>query len=290
MKGICKLYNVEAELRESHIFPKFTVEYMKRTGSRFLRNPNNPNLRKQDGLKYYLLSAKAEQQFGDREKWFSQKVFYPHQQDKLWLLEYDENLYYFALSFLWRVLIMELNFSSVNVKSHWFYEDLIQVEEEWRAFLNSYQYPNTFNRVYIQLTDKIKDHDLPFGGVEYYFTRHMDATIVYNHNRTFLAVYGKFLKFIFWGIIKGGDEVKLQELKVNPIKGVIKFPQVADEFQLSNFYYNRIMQIENLPKASKQQQDLILKEILKDKEGFLNSEAGKAIRKDIDISESRHYK
>lgn len=281
MKGICKLYNVEAELRESHIFPKFTVEYMKRTGSRFLRNPNNPNLRKQDGLKYYLLSAKAEQQFGDREKWFSQKVFYPHQQDKLWLLEYDENLYYFALSFLWRVLIMELNFSSVNVKSHWFYGDLIRVEEEWRAFLSSYKYPNTFNRVYMQLTDKIKDHDLPFGGVEYYFTRHLDATI---------AVYGKFLKFIFWGIIKGGDEVKLQELKVNPIKGVIKFPQVADEFQLGNFYYNRIMQIENLPKASEQQQDLILREILKDKEGFLNSEAGKAIRKDIDISESRHYK
>ncbi|REA57549.1 hypothetical protein DSL64_23785 [Dyadobacter luteus] len=49
MKGICKLYEVEAELMESHIIPKFVIEHMKKTGSRFLRAFANPNKRMQDG-------------------------------------------------------------------------------------------------------------------------------------------------------------------------------------------------------------------------------------------------
>lgn len=200
--GVCKLFKTHGELRESHIYPKFTVEYFKKTGSTFVRSLKNPNKRKQDGLKFYLLSHKAEQMFGDREKWFSQKIFYPHQQNQLKSLEYDENLFYFSVSFLWRILIMELEYSN-DIKTKWFYNNLLEAEEKWRLFLNSYSYPSEFDRFYLHLTEKVADHNLPFGGVDYYFTRQLDATIVFDDNEDFLAVYGKFLKHAFWAILKG---------------------------------------------------------------------------------------
>lgn len=63
MKGICELYRIETELRESHIYPKFVIDYTKKTGSKYLRKFDNPNKRQQDGIKLHLLSEKAEQEF-----------------------------------------------------------------------------------------------------------------------------------------------------------------------------------------------------------------------------------
>ena len=63
MKGICRLYEVEAELKESHLIPKFAFEYTKKTGSRFLRGFANPNVRMQDGPKKYWLSQMQKQNF-----------------------------------------------------------------------------------------------------------------------------------------------------------------------------------------------------------------------------------
>jgi hypothetical protein len=225
MKGICRLFQIEEELRESHIYPKFAIDYFKNTGSRFIRTSNEPNKRKQDSFKFYMLSGKAEQNFGNREKWFSQKVFYPHQNNTLRTLQYDENLYYFSKSFLWRVLLMTLEHSSIDLRDKWFYKDLIETKEKWRNFLAYYEYPTGFDRIYMYLTDEITSHNLPFSGVDYYFTRMMDATIVSNESQDFLAVYGKFLKFIFWGILRGGNERELNSLRINPIGGMMNFPQ-----------------------------------------------------------------
>ena len=67
MKGICRLYEVEAELKESHLIPKFAFDYTKKAGSRFLRGFTNPNVRMQDGPKKYGLSQNAEREFSKRE-------------------------------------------------------------------------------------------------------------------------------------------------------------------------------------------------------------------------------
>ena len=36
MKGKCALYDIETELKLSHIIPKFAFDYLKRTGGKYL--------------------------------------------------------------------------------------------------------------------------------------------------------------------------------------------------------------------------------------------------------------
>lgn len=277
MKGRCKLYETEGEILKSHIFPKFVIEYMRNTGSKYLRNFSQPNRRIQDGPKKYLLSPKAEQEFSLREKWFAENIFYPYLQEKRMQFEYNENLYYFSISFLWRVLLIHID--DKNIRKLPFFSTLREAEKEWKLFLREYKFPK-YNRFYIFFTDRIKSHNLNIEGVDFYMTRAMDATIVSNSDGSFVAVYAKFLRFIFWGIVKDGDENKISDLKIDPIKGKIKVPQRLEDETISGFFVNRIVEIENLPKPSINQQSKIEDEILRDKNKFINSDAGQSIIND----------
>jgi hypothetical protein len=42
MEGICRLFDTEEDLKESHIYPKFAIAYLKKTGSKFFRNFTTP--------------------------------------------------------------------------------------------------------------------------------------------------------------------------------------------------------------------------------------------------------
>ncbi len=278
MKGICRLYDEEDELLESHIFPKFTIDYLKDTGSKYLRNFTQPNRRQQDGPKTYLLSQKAEHQFSLREKWFAENIFVPYLTRNRQVFKYDENLFYFTMSLLWRVLLM--NIDHPNIVDQSYLPLLKEAESEWKMFLRDYKFPMTHNRFYLFFTDRVKSHNFDASGVDYYITRELDATIVSNPNETFVAVYAKFLRFVFWGILKGGDEEKISDLKINPLTGELKIPQKIEDGVMTSFFINRIKEFETLPKPSEKQQDKILEEILKDKESFLNSDAGQSIRND----------
>ncbi|KAF0131823.1 MAG: hypothetical protein FD155_347 [Bacteroidetes bacterium] len=278
MKGICRLYDIEDELLESHIFPKFTIDYFKMTGSKYLRNFIQPNKRLQDGPKTFLLSQRAEHEFSLREKWFAENIFIPYLTQNRRVFKYDENLFYFSVSLLWRALLININHPNVVVQP--FLPLLKEAENEWKLFLKDYKFPMTHNRSYLFFTDRIIAHNIETAGVDYYMTRALDATIVSNQNETFVAVYAKFLRFIFWGILKGGDEVKISDLKINPLTGELRIPQKFEDGTMTSFFMSRIKELENLPKPSEKQQDKILDEILKDKEGFLKSDAGQSITND----------
>lgn len=200
MKGICKLYEVEAELRESHVYPKFVVDYLKKTGSNYLRRVTEPNRRLQDAMKPRLLSNRAEQEFSKREKWFAEHVFLPYLEQNAKSLPYNENLYYFALSFLWRLLVVNLSHPAIIHQP--FYPLLQEAELEWRLFLRDFIFPTVHPKVYLFFTDRIKSHNVPVQGLDHYVTRTLDSTIVFNEEGTFVAVYGKFLRFVFWGVLK----------------------------------------------------------------------------------------
>ena len=78
MTGICALTRKELPLRQSHIYPKFVIEWMKDTGSTYFRSHLMPNKRIQDGYKLHFLSDEAEQLFSHREKWFAENIFHPY--------------------------------------------------------------------------------------------------------------------------------------------------------------------------------------------------------------------
>ncbi|AKL95575.1 hypothetical protein CACET_c21280 [Clostridium aceticum] len=81
----CALCKKKAELKNSHIIPKFVTDWIKKTGpTGFLRDTNNAfRLRVQDGLKVHLLCGECEQLFSKHEKIFAEKIFIPYLKDKM---------------------------------------------------------------------------------------------------------------------------------------------------------------------------------------------------------------
>ncbi|WP_241285468.1 hypothetical protein [Chryseobacterium arthrosphaerae] len=283
MIGICRLYNEESELQESHIFPKFVVNYTKKTGSKYLRSYIEPDKRMQDGIKKHLLSWKAEQDFSKREKWFAENIFRPHLSGNK-VLKYDDNLYYFSISFLWRILISELE-STKDIDKKWYYNLLIDAENEWREFLLTGKTPEKFNKVCLLLTDRVEYNPTELKGVDFYLTRIFDGTIVDNKPQTCLLMYGKFNKFIFWAVLKEyGDENTLHDVLINPNGGVINIPQNLEYFPICSFLGNRIQTVANMSLPNSEQQKKIEEELLRDKE-FWEKELGKSLLNDLELDD-----
>lgn len=279
MKGICALYDKETELMESHIFPKFVIKHTKKTGSQYLRRVVEPNKREQDGLKLHLLSFDAEQEFSLREKWFAENIFVPYLSGKH-TLEYNENLYYFAISFLWRILVTEFK-TDENLKNKWYFDQIKEVEIEWKNFLANGKIPKKYHNVNLLLTDRIISHTMDLKGVDFYFTRAMDGTIVDNPNHTFVIMYGKFNRFVFWSVIKSPEySDELYDVEIHPRKGTIEIPQDLGYEPILSFMTNRIKEIEKFPLPNQVQQDKIEKEILKDPQKFWDSDVGQSLYND----------
>ena len=271
---------METELMESHIFPKFAVNYHKKSGSKYLRQFIEPNKRIQDSIKHYLLSEKAEQEFSKKEKWFSEKMFYPYIKGKT-ELNYSEELFYFAISFLWRVLI--LHFKTEELSNKWYFEILKNAEIEWRDFLTKNTYPRNFDKNYLFLTYDFEKNNTGIKGVHYYLARTFDATIISSENKENLLICGKFNRFMFWSVLKGNQDLDgIKSCKINPINGELISPQRLEYFPLNSFLGNRIIGINNLEKPNEFQQEKILKEILKNPTEFMNSEVGKILFRDYE--------
>lgn len=278
---ICRLFDKKCTLRESHIWPNFTIDYIRETGSQYLRNLNNPNKREQDGLKVYLLSDEAEQLFSKKEKWFSEKIFIPFLKNNVTSFQYDSNLYYFGISFLWRSLIMHLDFKP-ELQNEWWYPTLKKVNGEWINYLTNQIIPKNYNNLQLMFTDRIKESNIHADGIDFYITRALDITIITSDDKKYLAVYGKFLRFIFWSIIKTDEDKNNNvETTINEISGNISFPQIINDKYLLSFLTNRTNKIEELPKASERQLELISKERNKENGAFWKTDAGKSILNDL---------
>ena len=283
MIGICRLTRKEMELRNSHIYPKFVVEWMKSTGSKYHRGYTTPNKREQDGYKKYLLSEEAEQLFSKREKWFAENIFRKYLNDRFIQMSYDENLFYFAISILWRILILDIE--QPDAQSFKFYNTQIDVEKQWRNFLLNGVYPYDYDKIHLILTDDVIDHTMPSQNVDYFFTRLMDGTTVFNEEFNFCSMYAKFSKFIFWSFLLGDDEKEMSNTKINPIKGTIGFPQKFDSNQILSFFSHRMRLLDNMEFASEKQQDIILEDILKNKAHYEESELSKSMEFDNEMKE-----
>lgn len=279
MRGVCKLYDIEADLKKSHIIPKFAFDYMKETGGKFLRNYDNPDKRVQDGITKFLLSEKAEQEFSKRERWFTNNIFYPYLKDSKQIFDYDENFAYFVVSLLWRVIIDNFDHPSSKNENLFFLND---VANEWKEFLANSKYPINYNNINVILTDRISSQTINSESADLYISRMIDATIVTNKDYSYVAVYAKFLRFMFWSIVKG-DPSKGNNIKIDFAPNKLILPQSLEDEFFGGFIYNRIKEIDNSPKASEAQQQKIIAEILKNEKDFWNSDAGKSMINDYNL-------
>jgi len=154
-----------------------------------------------------------------------------------------------------------------------------KIEEEWRGFLANYTYPSTYPNVQLFFTDRVKQTTIDVRGLDYYVSRAFDGTIISNEEQSYLAVYGKFLRFVFWVVIKSKGDPLSADTLISPTGGTIGVPQKIADIYLTDFLINRSNQLDAV-KASPTQQEKIFQEIEKDREKFWHSDAGQSILND----------
>ena len=283
MRGTCKLYEIETDLRKSHMIPKFAFDYMKQTGGRYLRGYENPNVRVQDGFKRYLLSEEAEQQFSKRERWFANNIFFPYLNEKHQSFDYDENLAYFIVSVLWRVTIEHLELPGSKVDGLLF---LNEVAEEWREFLAYSKFPRRYNDLNMMLTDRLVSAPSHLQNADLYMSRAIDATIIYSDDYSTIGIYAKFLRFIVWSIVKG-KPTNGKNIKVKFIPDRFILPQEINDKYFGGFLHSRINMSGNSSTVSEAQQRKIIEELMKDEASFWRSDAGMSMINDYRLEKTK---
>lgn len=238
--GICGLCEEKKELKKSHLLPGFIFKWKKEQGTGFFRTSQNPNKRVQDGLKWYLLCADCEQQLGDWEKQFSEKLFKPFHDDSKTQVKYSEWLLKFTVSISWRNLIYH------KIKNGFTHLSNIQrdLAEEalltWQSYLmNKKEQIGTFEQHLIPV-DIIQNYQ---GGISLspYLNRYLVGSIDFDfpRNETACLLYSKLNKLVVIGIIQQPRENYFEGTLIEYPTGVFKPRRLGLPQQLLNYLNNR---------------------------------------------------
>jgi len=283
-EGVCALTKETCVLQNSHLYPKFMFTMMKSLGGTKFRSTDMPNRVLQDGIKMQLLGEKAEQMFSKREKWFAETIFRPYCLSKEFSktkIRYDETLYYFIISILWRQLYIAIG--NNTLKEFPLNNLFIEAEKEWRDYLNRDILPPNFCKIYFApLTPT--SIDLPhIQYKDYYLLRGFDCAIIFDDNYSNCAFYCKCPCFAFWGVIKDVSASNINYgLRINPNGGKLdlrKF-KVGDWYIIS-YIHKRILETNELCNngqsiISENQQNQIIRNIQNSK-SFKNGELAKLL-------------
>lgn len=106
MCDFCRLCEKKADLRNSHIIPKFFFNEVKRNSlTKKMRCSTDINKIKQDGVKPQFLCAECEELFSKYEKFFSENIYENYKKFPNFILNSDnDKLRYFVLSICWRYI------------------------------------------------------------------------------------------------------------------------------------------------------------------------------------------
>lgn len=277
--GVCRLCGRTAELRESHLIPKFVFDWMKRTGSPYLPVSGQPNRRAQDGRKYPLLCGDCEQRFSVREGWFAGNIFAPYLERGATSFPYDESLYYFLLSVLWRVLQDDL--ADVG-PDHPHYFRIQVAEHEWRTYLLGGPVPSMNNEVHLFVTDIHSSGDpSPVANFAQYFARAVDHTVASSASRCF--AYAKFARFIVIGGISGLDPELFVGTRVIPVRSTLTIPQELRDGLVGEFMLDRARTLNQMVAlgTSPNQKAKIAEAFKNDASRIVASDLGAVLRADF---------
>lgn len=294
---ICALTHEECELKNSHIYPKFIYDFIKTKGGSRFRSTHAPTRVMQDGEKCFLLGGQAEQMFSLREKWFAENVFMPFCNNTLsgTKLKYNDNLYYFIVSVLWRRFFTLKDYIKEELR-----EKCMLALEEWRLYLLNGVLPPKFSKIYmmpitpekfftpyftfakgfnITIEDYINDKT-DFYPVTSYLTTDFDAEIYCAPNN--YVLFCKIPRFIFWTVIERNDSELNLGIRIKPDGGVIDFKRYnIGNGEIKRFIFQRCYEAEKMYReAANKLTDKTLNKMLehmkqeKNMEHLKNSEIG----------------
>lgn len=203
MNNVCQLCLKNADLKLSHIVPKFVWRWLKESAPGGIRTNRNPNLRIQDGPKTYLLCAECEQRFSDWEKPFCERVFLPlHNPEPVTTsIRYEGWALKFAVSVSWRVLTFFEHEASTKHFTPLQRQLADEALETWRRFLlGELENPGDFNQ-HLLPTDVIESYQGPkiSSSLNRYLLRNVHIDVISTQSSAY--VYTKMCRLILFGRI-----------------------------------------------------------------------------------------
>jgi hypothetical protein len=196
---------------------------MKQTSATgYLRFSQNPNLRSQDGLKYFMLCKDCEERFNIWETQFSKYVFYPLTQNADTAV-YADWMIRFCTSVSWRVLKWYLENNHMNHVQENLMPVVEQCESRWRQFMLGECVDLGRHQQHFLPLGTIESHtftDMP-SNINRYFLRAVDMDIISGEETA--LVYSKIGPFIILGFAEMpypaqwiGTQVQLNRGTIEP--------------------------------------------------------------------------
>ncbi|AZV42013.1 hypothetical protein BAOM_1403 [Peribacillus asahii] len=281
--GICALCKKEAELKASHIIPKFVSRAVKKKSyTKKLRNAYEPDRAVQDIHKEYMLCGECEQRFSKRENLFNQKILLPYRNSERALddVEYQEWLYYFITSVSWRSLYEDTKSKEVFIGNGFpesSFQALLDAESNMRKFLlgKAKKAGNIENHIFFLCeSNDFNGRNIPYNLFSNCITGHLVGS-----KDGALHVFHILDGILIVTIIKNADKGRWKNTKVNLKGGKIHSTQLIKNSLLDediNFTLRKFE--EGRQKMSQSEKDKLIAKIQENPEEFMKSSSYKGMK------------
>jgi hypothetical protein len=271
----CHLCKQEKKIIESHIIPKFVYRWMKESGTGRFRQAKSFNTPIQDGIKTELLCSECDKEFGKREEWFLNNIFNGYIIRNESEFENSIKLKYFAISVLWRVLILFL----FDGNKYMYVQELEDAEEEWRNYLFKNIPLKKYNKIHLIFVPEDLTIEGKLKNIYTYFHRAVDVEIAENESKS--IVYSKFSRFLLIGEIAGINSTEYINTNIMNDKKIIPSKQQFLDNDIIGFMLDRASSIKSFGDLSKKQQEQNTKFYKHKLNGIIKSDYWKVFKKDL---------
>ncbi len=279
----CKLCGQMRAPQLSHVIPAFVFRWQRESsGSGYVRSSQQPNLRSQDGLKFYWLCQECEQRFSDWEREFANRIFYPYLERSGEVLPYGEWMLRFATSVSWRVLTYALDSEGQSIWPDELAVKARDAEAAWRSFLLGHAaHPGDFRQLILPM-DEIAgfDADTP-ANINRYLMRTIELDVPRSDRWAYTFV--KMGRFIVLGQLSDDDSSKWRAARISAREGTIEPRRFTLPLAFWNYLRGRARKTrDTLESMSPKQHEKVDDAFRQNLSRYADSDAFRAMKADVD--------
>lgn len=228
MTVLCQLCRSSPPIKGSHVIPAMVFRAIKSDSfTGYLRNPNQPNMRLQDGDKVPLLCDACERRFCERETEFA-TIFQPFHENDRDVFAYGPWLHYFLTSIAWRTLVLDLPGISADESVPRIVVDNLQnvANRATEYLLGATALASNLNNHLVTVTNTgVCSPDMAAIGPNVMFRRSAFGYTMYDKRHGYAAVAHNLAGMVCVLIVKGKPQDKWEGTKISPQGGEITQPQ-----------------------------------------------------------------
>lgn len=283
IEGVCKLCGEMKALQHSHVLPAFVFRWQRESsGNGYIRSSHEPNLRVQDGLKFYWLCFDCEQCFSKWEAEFASTLFHPYLAKSEQRFGYGPWLLKFCVSLSWRVLTYAFEKDGLASWSPQDVERAVKAELVWREYmLGARSHPGEFRQHVLPLDVMASATGELAPNMNRYLTRAIQLDIVSGAGAAF--TYSKLGRWAVFGSISE-PRGAWAGTKVNANEGVIGPSTYTVPAQLREYWNEKARKMSAaLASVSDKQQRKIEAAFRSNLDRFVDSDAFDAMNADVSM-------